>query len=159
MNLDIARRLAQLVRRLRPGVQSARLSDTPARPSVPAASPERSRLPWAVAALLFGSGACALVYQIAWTRELRLVFGHSTAASAAVLAIFIGGLGTGGLLVGARVDRWTRPLALYARLEALVALTAAATPLLLWLARKAYLGLGGSLALGAFGGTLVRLLL
>ena len=54
-----------------------------------------------VAALLFGSGFCALVYQIAWLREFRLIFGASTAASAAVLAIFIGGLGAGGLLLGA----------------------------------------------------------
>ena len=35
------------------------------------------------ASLLFFSGMCALVYQVAWTRELRLVFGASTAASAA----------------------------------------------------------------------------
>src|SRR4051812_41407565 len=45
-----------------------------------------------VAALLFASGFCALVYQVAWLREFRLIFGASTAASAAVVAIFIGGL-------------------------------------------------------------------
>src|SRR5438105_58929 len=50
-----------------------------------------------VAALLFGSGFCALVYQVAWLREFRLIFGASTAASAAVTAIFIGGLGLGCL--------------------------------------------------------------
>ena len=50
-----------------------------------------------VAALLFASGFCALVYQVAWLREFRLIFGASTLASAAVLAIFIGGLGIGGL--------------------------------------------------------------
>ena len=44
---------------------------------------------------LFGSGFCALVYQIAWLRMLRLVFGSSTGSSAAVLAIFMGGLGLG----------------------------------------------------------------
>src|SRR4030042_935926 len=49
----------------------------------------------AIAPLLGGSGASALAYQLVWTRELRLVFGHSTAASAAVLAIFIGGGGAG----------------------------------------------------------------
>jgi spermidine synthase len=36
-----------------------------------------------VAALLFGSGFCALVYQTAWLREFRLIFGASTLASAA----------------------------------------------------------------------------
>ncbi len=43
-----------------------------------------------VAALVFLSGACALTYQIVWLREFRLIFGASTAASAAVLAIFVG---------------------------------------------------------------------
>ena len=57
-----------------------------------------------VAALLFGSGMAALAYQIAWQREFRLVFGSSTAASAAVLAIFIGGMGAGGLVLGRRSD-------------------------------------------------------
>ena len=50
--------------------------------------------------LLLLSGCCALVYQVAWLRELRLVFGASTSANAAVLAIFMGGLGLGGLLLG-----------------------------------------------------------
>jgi len=112
-----------------------------------------------LALLLLGSGASALAYQLVWTRELRLVFGHSTAASAAVLAIFIGGMGAGSLLIGPRADRHPRPLALYARLEAGVALCAALTPLLLAVARAAYLALGGSLALGSFLSTLLRLLL
>ena len=34
----------------------------------------------AVAALLFGSGLCALVYQVAWLRLLRLVFGRLSEA-------------------------------------------------------------------------------
>ena len=113
----------------------------------------------AVALLLAGSGASALAYQLVWTRELRLVFGHSTGASAAVLAIFIGGLGAGSLLIGPRADRHPRPLALYARLEAAVALLAALTPLLLAGARAAYLALGGSLALGPVGATVARLVL
>ena len=112
-----------------------------------------------VSALLFGSGACALAYQLVWTRELRLVFGHSTAASAAVLAIFIFGLGAGSLLLGPRADGHPRPLRLYARLEALVALSAALTPLLLIVVRASYLALGGSPALGSFFGTILRLLL
>lgn len=112
-----------------------------------------------VAALLFGSGACALVYQVVWLRELRLVFGASTAASAAVLAIFIGGLGMGALLLGPRADRRRAPLLFYARLETLIALSAAATPLLLGLVRSAYVALGGTPALGLGLGTALRLLL
>lgn len=88
-----------------------------------------------IALLLFCSGACALVYQVVWLRELRLVFGSSTGASAEVLAIFMAGLGAGGVVLGRRVEREPRPLAFYARLELLVALCAAVTPLLVSLAR------------------------
>jgi spermidine synthase len=51
------------------------------------------------AAFLFLSGLCALVYQVAWLREFRLMFGATTAASAAVLAVFMGGLGLGNSLL------------------------------------------------------------
>ncbi|HSN99725.1 MAG TPA: hypothetical protein VLS89_15625, partial [Candidatus Nanopelagicales bacterium] len=115
--------------------------------------------PPAVAALLFGSGAAALVYQIAWQREFRLIFGSSTAASAAVLAIFIGGTGAGSLLLGRRADRSPRPLRLYAALELAIAALAAASPPLLDLARAAYRALGGTFGLGMPAGTLLRLLL
>ena len=112
-----------------------------------------------MAPLLFGSGACALVYQTVWMREFRLFFGASTAANAAVLAVFIGGLGTGGLLLGARADRHPRPLRFYADLELLISLWAAATPGLLWVARRAYIAVGGTTSLGLAGSTVVRLLL
>ena len=102
-----------------------------------------------VTALLFGSGFCALVYQIAWLRELRLVFGASTAASAAVLAIFMGGLGLGGAILGRRADESPNPLRMYGRLELLIAVTAAASPFLLEFVRFIYTSLGGSLTLGA----------
>lgn len=114
---------------------------------------------WKAAPFLFGSGFCALVYQVAWQREFRLVFGASTEASAAVVAIFMGSLGAGGWVLGRMADRRADPWRLYARLEALVAVTAALTPPLLWAVRAVYLELGGSLVLGAFAGTLLRLAL
>ena len=114
---------------------------------------------WKIAPLLFGSGFCALVYQTAWQRELRLIFGASTAASAAVLAIFMGGLGLGGALLGARVDRDRRPLAFYANLEVLISVSAAVTPLLVWLARTLYVALGGTMSLGLGLGSVLRLVL
>src|SRR5678815_4594619 len=114
----------------------------------------RSRT-WPVGALLFGSGFCALVYQIGWLRELRLIFGASTAASAAVLAIFVGGLGAGGLLLGRRADAHPRPLLLYAQLEALVALSSAASPWLLSMVRVVYVAAGGTPRLGLLVGTIV----
>lgn len=112
-----------------------------------------------VALLLSGSGFCALIYQTVWLRQFRLIFGASTLASAAVVAIFMGGLGFGGIYFGRRVDRSRNPLAMYGYLEIGVALSAAATPLLLWMVRQLYLFAGGSFMLGPFLGTLVRLLL
>src|SRR5712691_524685 len=114
---------------------------------------------WIVAALLFGSGFCALVYQVSWLRDFRLIFGASTAASAAVLAIFVGGLGIGGLLLGPRADGHARPLLFYAQLETIVAVSAAASPFLLTLVRAAYIALGGSARLGDGLATVVRLVL
>jgi spermidine synthase len=121
--------------------------------------PDRKFSSGRVALLVFFSGACALVYQIAWLRELRLIFGASTAASAAVLAVFMGGLGAGGLVFGKRVDESDNALAFYARLEAGVAVTAAVTPWLVRLAQLVYLGVGGGSTLGGVGATVLRLLL
>src|SRR5262245_17543525 len=118
-----------------------------------------SSRPLRIALLLFGSGMTALIYQVAWMRELRLVFGFSTAASAAVVAIFMGGLGLGGWILGRRADLATRPLAFYGWLEIAVAASAAVTPGLLWLVRAAYIAVGGSVRLGIAGGTVARLLL
>src|SRR6195256_6948188 len=117
----------------------------------------RTRI-WPVATLLFGSGFCALGYQVGWLREFRLIFGPSPAASAAVLAIFIGGLGIGGLLLGARADRHPRPLLFYSTLEMIVAVFAALSPLLLMLARTVYLASGGTTRLGTAAATIERLL-
>ena len=112
-----------------------------------------------VALLLFCSGTCALIYQTAWFREMRLVFGMSTAASAAVLAIFMGGLGIGGLKLGPIADRHERPLRLYGMLELGVSLATAATPFLIWVARTVYTAAGGTPSLGMFFGTVLRLIL
>ena len=112
-----------------------------------------------VSLLLFGSGLTALVYQIAWMRELRLIFGFSTAASAAVVAIFMGGLGIGGWILGRRADQAPRPLGFYGWLELVIAGSAALTPALLWLVRAAYIAVGGSARLGLIGGSLARLVL
>ena len=109
--------------------------------------------------LLFFSGASALVYQTAWFRQFRLIFGASTFATAAVLAIFMGGLGLGSALLGRRADRAANPLALYATLEMLIAIAAALSQPLLWLVAKIYFATGGSVRLGIGGATIVRLLL
>ena len=112
-----------------------------------------------VAGLLMISGTCSLIYQVAWLREFRLIFGASTPASAAVLAIFMGGLGLGNAILGRRADRAANPLLLYARLECLIALATALSPWLIDLTRGLYVGLGGQMVLGVAGATVIRLLL
>ena len=74
--------------------------------------------------LFFLSGMAALIYQVVWVRSLTLVFGGSHQAVAAVLAIFMAGLGLGGYLIGRRVDGVRRPLALYGALELGIAASA-----------------------------------
>ena len=118
-----------------------------------------SRPSWSVSVLLFGSGFCALVYQTAWLRQFRLIFGASTFATAAVLAIFMAGLGVGSALLGRRADAHPRPLRFYGNLELFIALSAALTQVLLWLVARVYFAMGGSVSLGLPAATLVRLLL
>ena len=115
--------------------------------------------PALVALLCRAPGACALVYQTVWLREFRLIFGASTSASAAVLAVFMGGLGVGGLVLGKRADRSTRPLLFYSHLELAIASIAGATPFVLSGVRSLYAALGGTTTLGSVGGTIVRILL
>ena len=111
------------------------------------------------ATLVFGSGLCALLYQTTWLRQFRLIFGSSTAASAAVVGVFMGGLGLGSALLGRRAEGTPRPLAFYARLEFGIATSAALTPTLIALARTVYIACGGTSALGIFAGTCIRLVL
>ena len=120
--------------------------------------PSDSRRLWA-ASLLFCSGLCALVYQTVWLREFRLIFGASTAASAAVLGIFMGGLGLGSAWLGHRAEASQRPLFYYGKLELFITLAAAATPFLLTLGRQLYILTGGSMAMGHTLATVVQLLL
>ena len=117
------------------------------------------RRSWITATLLFGSGLSALIYQTVWLREFRLIFGASTFATAAVLAIFMAGLGTGSAFLGKRADQRSAPLAWYGVLEISIAISAAISPILLVLIRKLYLAMGGSVTLGNAGATIVRLLL
>jgi spermidine synthase len=112
-----------------------------------------------VAALLFCSGACALAYQTTWLRQFRLIFGASTSATAAVLAIFMGGLGAGSAILGKRADTAAKPLAFYGKLEILIAASAALSQPLLFVVSRIYFALGGSTTLGIFGATIVRLIL
>ncbi len=92
-------------------------------------------------------------------RELRLVFGATTASVAAVLAIFMAGIGIGSAVLGKRADRVANPLQMYGVLEAAIALSAAVSPWLVDLTSAIYIGLGGQESLGLAGATAIRLAL
>ncbi len=96
-----------------------------------------------VVACFFLSGFAALLYQTAWLRQFSLVFGTSELAVAAVLAAYMGGLAAGAAVAGRYIARVRRPILVYGVLEAGIALSALAVPLLLAGARALY-----TLALG-----------
>ena len=83
----------------------------------------------------FLSGAAALIYQLAWTKLLALLFGYSAYALGTVLAVFMGGLALGGAWLGKRADSSGDAIRLYAWIE---------------------LGIAGSGALSIAGVALVR---
>jgi spermidine synthase len=101
----------------------------PARVSAASESHPASR--WflrALAALFFGSGASALIYQVLWLRLSGLVFGVTVYAASAVWASFMAGLALGSLAAGRLADRVRNPLRWFGAAEMLIGLTALATP-------------------------------
>lgn len=112
-----------------------------------------------LALILFLSGFCSLIYQTVWLREFRLVFGGAAPAAAAVMAVFMAGLGFGGKLFGSWVERVGRPFRFYARLEVGIALAAVASPAMLGLARALYLKTGGTAGMGLGAATCLQLLI
>src|SRR5829696_5704300 len=81
--------------------------------------------------LYAASGAAALVYEVAWTRQLTLQLGHTVAAASTVLAAFMGGLAVGAWVAGtsfAAPRAGHSPLRLYAALEVGVAVAALLLP-------------------------------
>ncbi|HSS45272.1 MAG TPA: fused MFS/spermidine synthase, partial [Thermoanaerobaculia bacterium] len=89
-----------------------------------------SRTLWIAACVFFFSGAASLADELVWFKYLNLTFGATTAATATLLAVFMGGLALGSALCGRFVSRVSRPNLLYAGLETGVAALALATPLL-----------------------------
>lgn len=68
------------------------------------------------------SGMAGLMYESIWSRYLGLFVGHSAYAQIIVLAIFLGGMSLGALLVGQFSARCARPLLWYAGIELAVGL-------------------------------------
>lgn len=96
--------------------------------------------------LLFASGACALVYQVVWVRQLLLVVGSTAAAVTTVLSVFMAGLGFGAWLFGSAADRSRAPLKMYGYLELGIGLYALVLPALIAASMPPYVQLARHLA-------------
>ena len=67
--------------------------------------------------VFFLSGVAALAYEISWSRQIGLLFGHTVAAAATVLASYFFGLALGYWLGGKFVVKSQRPLLWYGLFE------------------------------------------
>ena len=79
-------------------------------------------------AVLLLTGAAGLIYEVAWQRYLGVLVGVDHAATAATLAVFLGGLSLGYAICGGLSARASRPLRTYAWLEVAIALWGLAFP-------------------------------
>ena len=100
------------------------------------------------------SGFAALLYQTAWLRQFSLVFGTSELAVATVLAAYMAGLAGGAAVAGRWIHRVRRPIRVYGFLEAGIAISSLAVPLLLSAAGAAYVALLGDRPMPPDAGTL-----
>jgi spermidine synthase len=110
-----------------------------------------------LAILFFLSGTSALIYQVLWLRLLGLVFGVTVYAASTVWAVFMAGLAVGSVIGGRAADRVRRPLVWLGVAEALIGVTALATPLALDLLQNAYAAVHPSLNSSPLTLTAVRL--
>ncbi|MFL2546921.1 MAG: fused MFS/spermidine synthase [Candidatus Rariloculaceae bacterium] len=117
--------------------RSRKRTQVAAEAPIETAAPSPLVLPGVVACFLL-SGFAALLYQTAWLRQFSLVFGTSELAVAAVLAAYMGGLAAGAAVAGRYLSRVQRPILVYGLLEAGIAVSALAVPLLLAGARALY---------------------
>src|SRR5438093_7913467 len=107
----------------------------------------RSSAARAFGLLFFLSGATGLVYELLWVRVLYQTFGSTIQSVTTVVAAYMGGLGLGAWLLGRRADRHETPAALYGWLEIAIGVFGLASPFVLALAHRLYVGTATALAL------------
>jgi len=95
-----------------------------------------------LSALLFCSGAAALILEVAWFRRMAQLAGATSVALASVLAAVIGGMALGAFVLGRRAEHTSNPLRFYGACELAVAVLAFASPTLLVWAAPAFVGIG-----------------
>src|SRR5262245_12536110 len=85
--------------------------------------------------LFFVSGACALIYEVVWTRLLTVVIGNTIFSVTAVLTVMMAGLALGSRIAGRIIDRKSIPMIrTYAAIEGAIGLYNLALP---WILRAA----------------------
>ncbi|MAC56167.1 MAG: spermidine synthase [Gimesia sp.] len=88
--------------------------------------------------IFFLSGAAALIYEISWTRQIGLLFGHTVQAAAVVLGSYFAGMGI-GYAVGGRYASRVSPLVAYGIMEVIIAMWSSLIPSLLFLTESSSL--------------------
>jgi spermidine synthase len=109
--------------------------------------------------IFFISGAAGLIYEVVWSRMLTLVFGSTVYATSTVLTVFMGGLALGSFYLGRRIDRFKRPLLVYAVLEAGIGIFALLFPFILDLLSSIYVTIHRSLGFSFYAISLIRFIL
>ncbi len=82
--------------------------------------------------VFFLSGAAALIYEISWTRQIGLLFGHTVHAAAVVLGSYFAGMAI-GYAVGGRYASRVSPLVAYGIMELIVSVWSSLVPSILFL--------------------------
>ena len=112
-----------------PSAPATRSEPPAARVTMPAdgrADPAVGAWVWPTVLAIFAvGGAAALVHEIVWFQLLQLSLGSSAISLAVLLATFMGGMGAGSLLARRLAGMGRHPLAVYAALEAGIALCGA----------------------------------
>ena len=85
-----------------------------------------------VIGLFFLSGCLALVYEILWLKELKLLFGSTIQAASVTVAAFFLGLSVGSFFWGRRAPRIANLLRAYGLMELAIGLTAGLYFFMLW---------------------------
>lgn len=67
--------------------------------------------------LFIGSGCAALIYEVVWLQLLQLNLGSSAVSVGVLLAVYMGGMCLGSLLLPRRISPQRHPLKVYAMLE------------------------------------------
>ncbi len=80
--------------------------------------------------LFFLSGISGLIYESLWSRYLKLFVGSAATAQILVLALFMGGMSLGSLLMSRASAKISRPVLAYGVIEGLIGAYAIAFPLL-----------------------------